>query len=199
MLAGLVDEAGQRCGAALLGDAQRVRTEQRGDRVEFTAVADVAPVECGVQADGEVAALVPGEAVREDDDAAGQHQDVAVRLVALEEEVGQGLRVGQTGRCLQGHRVQQAARAVRVEGRVRLVGPAAGDRDQAGLGVQGLNRVVVARAVDGDGLLVGVVEAERAQGGQVQLGEALGPVGGDRRVRYGEGPASRAKSGRQEK
>lgn len=186
VLAGLVEEGGERCGATLGGDAQRVGAEQRGHRVEFAAVAVVAAVERRVEVGGQVAALVPGEAVGEDDDAADEQQDIARRCVAGEEEVGDGLGVHEDRRSLQGDGVEQAAGAVRVESGVGLGGPAAGDGVQAGFRVGDLDGVLVVGAVDGDSLLVGGGVAEGVQGVQMNFGAPLLPALGLGRIGVGE-------------
>lgn len=149
-------------------------------------MAVVAAVEGRVEVGGEVAALVPGEAVGEDDDAADEQQDIARGCVAGEEEVGEGLGVVEGRRSLQGDGVEQAAGAVRVESGVGLGGPAAGDGVQAGFGVGDLDGVLVVGAVDGDGLLVGGGVAEGVQGVQMDFGAPLLPALGLGRIGFGE-------------
>lgn len=112
---------------------------------------------------------------------------MAWRCVAGEEEVGEGLRVQQVRRRgLRLHRVEQAAGAVGVESGVGFGGPAAGDRVQAGFGVEHLDGVLTVGAVDVHGLLVGVGVAEGAQGVEVALGVPLAPAFGFERVGLGE-------------
>ena len=90
VLAGAGHEGGERLLAALGGGLQGVGAEQGGDQLQFGGVG---PFQRGVQADGQVPALAPGEPVGEDDHAAVQQQHVPGRLVGGEQPAGQ-LRAG---------------------------------------------------------------------------------------------------------
>ena len=126
VLAGLVHPVGELLAAALGGRLQDVGAEQRGDRLQLGLVG---AVDRGVQADREVPALGPGEAVGEDDHAAVQQQHVPGRLVGVEQPAGE-LGAGRDPLAAAGlDRVEQPPGPVGVERGVGVGGPAAVDRD----------------------------------------------------------------------
>ena len=165
MLAGAVDEGGQRFLAAFGRGLEGVGGEESGDQLKLGVVG---PFQCRVQGDRQVAALGPGEPVGEDDHAAVQQQDVPRRLVGCEEpagELGAGLDllpVRELQWC------QQAAAAVGVEGSVCVGGPGAVDGEDvlARVGNGDLERL--ARALDCEHLRRGS-EAESAKHASVQF------------------------------
>ena len=80
------DEGGQGFLAAFGGRLEGVGAEQGGDQLQLGGVG---PFQGGVQGDGQVPALAPGEPVGEDDHAAVQQQDVPGRLVGGEQPAGE--------------------------------------------------------------------------------------------------------------
>ena len=191
VLAGLVHPVGELLAAALGGRLQDVGAEQGGDRLELGLVG---AVDRGVQADREVPALGPGEAVGEDDHAAVQQQHVPGRLVGVEQPADQ-LGAGRDPLVAPGlDRVQEPPGPVGVERGVGVGGPAAVDRDHVLPLVRDRHAERLTRSPDVhdtarsgetegaehivvlllDGLVVG---AALVLGDRVAVGGALGEIG----------------------